>query len=281
MKSSHPMRIVFIAVVLLLALCTPALMKKGLPQSQTPTTAPTKFALIEYFKIEPGKGADYRKLEQEVWVPIHRERVKMGAIKSWSAWSVRFPGGTVREYDRVIITTFDKFANVETPYPPGVFTKVFPNTTAAEIVARTGALSKLVRSEVVTLLDSTQLNPQPLPPAPKFAEIGFHKAEFGKGGEYVELERKYWKPIHQERVNRGILNNWALYSVRYPGGTNREYSHITLNFFDKFEQIETQYPLGVAAKALPDVNVANVLAQTNAAKKQVRIEVLNLVDQVQ
>ncbi len=279
MKSKHQIRIAFIVLALLLAFCTPALMRRGFPQSQTPAAAPPKFALIEYIKLEPGKGADYRKLEQEVWVPIHRERVKMGAIKSWSAWSVRLPGGSAREYDRVIITTFNKFADVETPYPLSVFAKVFPNTAAAELVARTQALSKIVRSEMVTLLDSTQLNPQPLPP--RFAEIGFHKAEFGKGGEYVELERKYWKPIHQERVNRGILNAWNLYAVRYPSGTNREYSHITINFFDKFEQLETQYPLGIFPKTLPDAKVADILAQTNAAKKQVRIEVLTLVDQVQ
>src|SRR5262245_9260421 len=42
-----------------------------------------RYALIEYFKIEPGKAAEYRKLEQEVWVPIHRERVKQRVIKSW------------------------------------------------------------------------------------------------------------------------------------------------------------------------------------------------------
>lgn len=279
MKSNRLLRTLFMALALLLALCTPALLKKGLPQSQTAASTPPKFAMIEYFKIEPGKGADYRKLEQEVWVPIHRERVKMGAIKSWTAWSVRLPGGVAREYDRVIITTFNKFADVETPYPPSVFTKVFPNTTAAEIVARTGALSKMIRSEMVTLLDST--TPSGTTQQPKFAEIGFHKAEYGKGGEYVELERKYWKPVHQERVNRGILNAWNLYSVRYPGGTNREYGHITLNFFDKFEQLEAQYPADVLAKALPNLKPTDVVAQTNATKKQVRIEVLNLVDQVQ
>ncbi len=189
MKSNHILRIVFITATLLLALCTPALMKKGFPQSQTATSAPPKFALIEYFKIEPGKGADYRKLEQEVWVPIHRERLKQGIIKSWWAWSVRLPGGTAREYDRVIITTFNKFADVETPYPPGIFTKIFPNTTAAEIVARTGTLSKLVRSEYIQIIDAVSVaNPaQP----PKYASLHFIQPE--PGGGYVNIARQYWK----------------------------------------------------------------------------------------
>ena len=249
--------------------------------STAPAAAPNKYALIEYFKLEPGKGVEYRKLEQEVWVPIHRERVKMGAIKSWSSWGVRFPGGTSREYDRVIITTFNKFADVETPYPSGIFTKVFPNMTAAEIVARTGALSKLVRSEMVALLDSTQLNPQPLPPLPPFAEISFHKVEPGKGPEYTALIAKYWKPVHEERIKRGLLKGWLRFGVRYPQGTERDYGQITISFFDKFEQLETQYPPDLLTKVLPGVNITDVNQQTNAARKTVRTQLLTLVDQVQ
>ena len=269
-----------LALFVLLALCTPYLVQRAYPQTTTPA-APMgpKFAVFEYIKIEPGKGADYRKIEQEVWVPIHRERVKQGIIKSWSAWGIRFPGGADREYDRVIITTFDKFADVETPYPPALFTKVFPNTLAVELVTRTRALSRIVRSELVMLIDSVGLNPQPLPP--RHAQLDFLKAEYGKDAEYVALARKYMKPVHQERVKRGILNSWQLFGARYPGGTNREYSHLTLNFFDKFEQIETPYPTGIFATALPNVNMTEAGAQLSAARKLVRSELLNLVEQVQ
>src|SRR5262245_50823118 len=250
------------------------------PVSQTPTTSPLpRYALIEYFKIEPGKAADYRKLEQEVWVPIHRERVKQKIIRSWWSWAVRFPGGAGREYDRVIITTFDKFADVETPYPPAVFTRVFPNTTAAELVARTAAVSKMVRSELVTLLDNTTSTGEA--PPPKFAQIGFHNAEPGKAVEYDKLKRKQWKPIHQERVNHGILSALMLFGARYPGGANREYGHITINFFDKFDRLETQYPLEIIAKVHPNLKPADLVAQTSAVVKQVRFELLTLVDHVQ
>ena len=238
-----------------------------------------RYALIEYFKIEPGKAAEYRKLEQEVWVPIHRERVKQRIIKSWWSWGVRFPGGSGREYDRVIITTFDKFTAVETPYPPEIFTKVFPNATAADLVARTLALSKLVRSELVAMLDNTASTGEAQ--IPKFAQIGFHKPEYGKTLEAVEMESKQWKPIHQERVNRGILNAWMLFGARYPGGTNREYGYITINFFDKFESLETQYPPEIVAKVHPNLKFVDLVAQTGAVVKMVRSELLTLVDYVQ
>jgi hypothetical protein len=83
MKSKHLIRIVFIAAALLLALGTPTLMKKGFPQSPSPTAAaPPEFALIEFYKLEWGKNAEYRKIARELWAPIHRERVKLGKIKS-------------------------------------------------------------------------------------------------------------------------------------------------------------------------------------------------------
>ena len=266
-----------LALFVLLALCAPSLRQRAEAQAQP---AAPKYALFEYFKFEPGKFADYRKLEQEVYLPIHRERVKQGIIKSWSAWNVRYPGGAAREYDRVVITTFDNFAAVETPYPAAIFTKVFPNTTGVELAARSQGLARIVRSELVTLLDSVGLNPQPLPPAP-FAEINFHKAEPGKGAEYTALLAKYWKPVHEERVKRGTLKAWRRFGVRYPAGTERDYGQFSMSFFDKFEHLETQYPPDLTTKVLPGVNIADATQQTNATRKTVRTQLLTLVDQVQ
>ncbi|MEK7832761.1 MAG: hypothetical protein AAB401_16830 [Acidobacteriota bacterium] len=278
MKSNHPIRIAFVTAALLLALCTPALMKQGFPQSQTAANAPPKFALIEFFKLEPGKGADHRKIERELWMPIHRERIKLGKIKSWSLWNVRFSRGAESEYDRLTITTFDKFADVEGSYPPEVFSKPHPNLAYPEILARTLATRKQARVELLTLLDSTTLNPQPLPP---FAAITFHKPEPGKGAETTELVRKYMKPVHQERVSRGILKGWMYFNVTFPSGASREYNNIGLSFFDKFEHLETQYPEGLFNKVHPNTNSADIVAQLNAVRKLTRSEVLTLLEQVQ
>lgn len=191
---------------------------------------------------------------------------------------MRFPGGVAREYDRVFITTFDTFAAVETPYPAALFTKLFPNTTAAEIVARTRTVASHVRTELFTLIDRVGLNPQPLPP---HAEIIFHKVEPGKGAEYTALIGKYLKPLYEERIKRGTLNGWQRFGVRYPGGTERQYGQVTLSFFPKFEHLETQNPPDLLSKVLPGVNGADVITQLNATRKTVRTQLLTLVDQVQ
>ncbi len=245
-------------------------------RAQQPQPVTPRYALFEFFKIEPGKTADYRKIERDVWMPIHRERVKMGLIKSWSLWDVRLPGGVSREYDTMVITNFDKFVDLEKSYPPEVFSKTHPNTTADDLIARTTATRKTIRTEFVVLIDGTQ--PLPQSPSP-VAYIGYMKPE--PSGGYVSLERRYWKPIHQERVNRGILKSWALYQVRFPAGTNREYNFFTIQLCDKFQDLETQYPAGIWEKVHPTVKESEIGDRTNAARKMVRTEVLGLLENVQ
>jgi hypothetical protein len=272
MKSIHPVwrGVAPLAVIALLL----AVLSVPLAEAQQP--APPKYAMLEFMKIEPGKRDDYLKMERELWMPIHRERLKAGTIKSWSLWSRRFPGGTGYEYDTICITTFDKFTDVETSYPPEVYTRAHPKMTANERNARTVATRNMVRTEFVQLLDHTQMTAANT--TPKYAYIGYMKHAPGKG--YVNLEGRYWKPIHQERVNRGILRSWALFQVRLPGGSNKEYSFFTIQLLDDFQHLENQYPAGIWEKVHPNVKQTEIDERTNVARQMVRTDLLTLVEQV-
>lgn len=269
----HTVLLIVIAALFALALAP----QPARTQTQPSQSASPKYALLEFLKIEPGKLADALRFEREFWKPIYRERVKQGLIKSWSLWGVQFPGGVSREYDLVIITTFDKFADVENASPPELLKKVYPNLTTEQLADRAAATSKRVRTEYVTMLDST--TPTASTAQPKIAYIGYMKPE--PGGGYANLERRFWKPLHQERVNRGILRSWALYQVRFPAGTEKEYTFFTIQLYDKFEHLETQYPAGIWEKVHPNLKEDDVGMRTNAARKMVRTEVLNLLDHVQ
>lgn len=270
----------------LIAICGVLLAAFSFASSSRAQTAATqtppqrRFAMLEYMKIEPGKGADYRKMEQEIWMPIHRERLKAGLISGWVLWSLSFPGGTAREYDVIAVTYFPNFVAVENSYPPEVFTKANPNLTVAERNARTGPTRKIVRSELVAILDSTTPPTGAQAIQPKYLQLNFMKAEPGKAAEYVEFARKYWKPLQQERINQGMMNRWGISVVRYPAGTAHEYSHITADYFDKFEHLDAATP-GLLQKVHPNVKPAEFSAQSGALRKQVRVELLRLLEQVQ
>ena len=261
------------------------LLSAALPVAAHAQTAPAppKYAMLEYIKYEPGKAAEYRKVEQEVWQPIHRERIKAGVIRSWSLWSRTLPGGSAYDYDALIITTFDSFAAIGNPYPPGIAVKAHPTLTPQQIGeatgARTTATRRMVRTELVTILDATQEAVASQTP-PKYLLVNYHQAEYGKANQYVKLEREAWKPVHQERVNQGILRLWVLLATRFPTGTERPYSHLTMEAFDKFEHLENRYPPVVLEKFGPVDKRDQIGAQTTALRKQVRTEVLTLVDVV-
>jgi predicted component of type VI protein secretion system len=240
--------------------------------------APPAYALLEFMKIAPGKEAEYRRLEREIWMPIHKERVRTGLIKSWSLWGMRFPGGTAREYDIIAVTTYGKFGDAENSYPAELFKKVHPKMTDEERSSRTSSARSMVRTELTALLDSTEPG-SPTRPS-RYAYIGYMKPEYGKVRQYVELERRYWKPIHQERVSRGLLRSWALYGVRFPGGTDREYTHLTIQLLERFEDLDTQYPEGIWEKVHPAIKQDEIDVRTNAARKMVRTDLLTLLEQV-
>ncbi|MGE0129641.1 MAG: hypothetical protein AB7U82_16300 [Blastocatellales bacterium] len=273
----------FLAFIALLLTATFA--QFGFAQNAQAPAAP-KYALFEYMKIEPGKGADYRKLEQEVWMPIHRERVKAKLIRSWALWGVRYPGGASREYDVVAITLYDNFKDLENSYPAEVFTKAHPNMNTTEMNAKTSAARKMVRTEVLAIVDAAlpgaeDPRSQPGAAPAKYARFDYKKIEFGKANEYVSNERKYYKPFWQEHVNQNAMRGWAVVGARFPGGTDREYGFITIQAFDKFEQLEgNTASLGAWVKANPNINAAEITAKMGAISKTVRTEVLTLIDQV-
>lgn len=128
-----------------------------IPNAKTDTKSP-KYVQVDFMKVNPGKDADYLKVEQDLWKPIHQERIKQGLTKSWSLYGVQFPSGTDQKYGYVTINTFDQFSQLENPYGSfeKVFSKVHPGVKADEFMDRTEKSRNLVRSEVWVLIDKAE-----------------------------------------------------------------------------------------------------------------------------
>ena len=119
--------------------------------------------------------------------------------------------------------------------------------------------------------------------SPKFVEVDYMKAEPGKGSDYVHMEQDVWKQVHQQRIKNGQVKSWALYGLRFPSGADEKYDYITVNTYDHFAQLESPYA-GVGqmfTKLHPDMKVEDFARQTQSARKIVRVEVWQLVDEAQ
>jgi hypothetical protein len=76
----------------------------------------------------------------------------------------------------------------------------------------------------------------------------------GSSGEHTTMELDFWRPIHHVRINRNILNSWAMYTLSKPGGSSRKYNYSTIDYYDRLSDIEGFNSTELAGIAHPDLN---------------------------
>lgn len=110
---------------------------------------------VAFMKVDPAKHDEYRRLERELWRPMHQERIRQGQMRSWTVYAVRFPSGSKRDYDYAVVNTYKSVADMERSIVD-VVPKIHPNLSVDELSRRTGAARELVRGEMWYQIDHIQ-----------------------------------------------------------------------------------------------------------------------------
>lgn len=204
------------------------------PSASAQAPPEAKFIQVQFMKVVEGKGEEYSKLEQ-MWKPLHQDRVDKGQIESWSLYFVSMPpGSTTREYDAATVTVFGPFAKMEAPYDEAQIARIgtFPNANE---------IRKSVRNEVWRLYRTA--GPQLF--ASKFANVLFHKARPGQLADYLRAQTQHYAPINEELVKSGVRSSWHSLGIMYPGGSRREYDWVTWDGFEKFDAVAGDTTAGI------------------------------------
>lgn len=109
------------------------------------------------------------------------------------------------------------------------------------------------------------------PPA-LYLKVDYFKAASENIGEYLSVERELWKPIHEERLARGIILGWSLYSV-FVGEPDAPYGHIAVNVFDDFDKIDYYGLDEIVAAVYPEKDLDAFYQRTRASREVVRTEI--------
>jgi hypothetical protein len=142
-------------------ICVAFLAGTLVPAALTQSGTGSQYVTVSYMKVDPAKEDAYVRMEREVWKPIHQQSVRDGKMKSWSLYEVRFPGGDNREYGYLTVETYNSIQDVEGSYgDSGSFTsmlkKVHPDKSLADLLGQALDSRRLVRSEVLRLVDQTK-----------------------------------------------------------------------------------------------------------------------------
>lgn len=117
-------------------------------------------------------------------------------------------------------------------------------------------------------------------PPSRIYVVDFMKVEPGDDDRYVDLETKWWKPVHARRIRDGSMHAWSLYRVRYPDGVAKEYDFVTVNVFDSFEASEMD-PLALLAEVHVDGDTAAIEKETLDSRRMVRGEIWYRIDHLE
>jgi len=131
-----------------------------IPTARTQSGPTSQYVMVNYMKVDPGREDAYVRIEREIWKPFHQQRVKDGKMRSWSLYEVRFPGGDNREYGYLTVEVYNNIQDAEGSYDDkdamaSLLKKTHPDKAVDQYIVQTINSRRLVRSEVLKLVDRT------------------------------------------------------------------------------------------------------------------------------
>ncbi len=238
---------------------------------------PSLFVVVDFMNVEPAKHASYLQVEQEIWKPMHQERINEGIIVGWYLYAVEF-SGELNDYNYVAITLYDNAQQLENPWRSDIPEKVHPGKRVEELMQKTYESRTRIKSE---LFYSIATAPEiPLERPAPYMQVNFMKVQPQMASEYEQLESEIWQPIHNESIRSGRTMGWGLWSALFPRGWGRDYQYITLNSFSEYSYIfdlDFSIPFN---NIHPDKDFAETQARTWEVRSIVRTELWDLIDYV-
>ena len=235
---------------------------------------------IDYVKTLQGGASEFLKIEREIWKPIHNERLRLGIISDRRIYKV-IAGEPGSRYDYVITTVFNDFDEIDDYRMDAIMSEIYPSDDPEVIWRRIDSAREVVGSEIWQI-DGSVLPPRATMPGGKFITINYFDARFGSG-EHAELELEFWGRIHELRIERNILNSWALYSLLYPVGDAIYYTYSTIDYYDEPGDLTQHVGMELARIAhqnMNDEDLANFFNRTGEARSLYKTELWRLIDSV-
>lgn len=110
----------------------------------------------------------------------------------------------------------------------------------------------------------------------RYVQIDYMHVPDDREAAYVELERALYKPLHEERIRRGLITSWGVYRIRF-APPDAPYNYATINVFDDFDKLEEEFPQAIVPLVHPGLDAETLANRTLATRAIVHSEVWQFV----
>lgn len=125
---------------------------EGAHTDDVPNAPPAKYMQVDLMQPTAGKTADYIKMEKETFLPLHKERIKMGILKGWGLYEKIMPVDTRMGYEYVTVNFYDDLNKLGDGYSESV-KKIFPQKNMDTMFNETTATRTMVQSGIWKLMN--------------------------------------------------------------------------------------------------------------------------------
>lgn len=119
-------------------------------------TTPSRFMVMDFMNVTQGRGLEYLMLEDEVAMPLHKERMNQESMAGWEVYSLIIPGGTEYGYNYATGNYFEHIDDVEFGFTEELIKQTMPGTDVAELLNTIYETRDLVKSEMWELITFAQ-----------------------------------------------------------------------------------------------------------------------------
>ncbi len=167
-------------------------------------------AILVY--MDASDASEYIDMEREIWMPVHSQRIREGKLLNWQLYQVVRSSGGDQDYNFLIVETYPNWAATEAPYTDidKMIEEVHGSTSMEYLSERTENARTMVRQEMWTWQAGTE--GEFTMSDVEYIVVDWMDIHPGQWGNYLDMEREYYLPVHQKRVDAGNILGWGLWT---------------------------------------------------------------------
>lgn len=199
----------------------------------------TKYLVFEFIKVETSQMYDFIE-HKDFMEKVYQSAVNDKKILGWDFWSLQ-SGADEGEFQYITITYFKDPVTMMN----GLTNQDIINYS---MIANPHLTEKQVKDKLETAASSHDLaqrsymqqisNTRDNFKMKKgvLASFDLMKAVEGKFQDYENAEKEVFMPIHQNRIEKGLMGSWTLLRTALPFGSEAKSTHLTMNMYADYVQ---------------------------------------------
>ena len=199
----------------------------------------SKYLVFEFIKVESTQMYDFIEYK-DFMEKVYQSAVNDNKIAGWDFWSLH-SGNDSGEFQYITITYFNDPVSMMNGLTEEDLVRyamiVNPHMTEKQVKEKfelaftTHDLAqRAYMQQISNTNDNFNMKKGVL------ASFDLMKAVEGKFQDYEKAEKEVFMPIHQGRIEKGLMGSWTLLRTALPFGSEAKSTHLTMNMYADYVQ---------------------------------------------